>query len=142
MGLRQRVLESGAFHDVDGNAVGRQILRCLPGARADDDARDVRASVLRHLLRRRQRGERRLLEMSIRLLSHHQDRRHDQITFASECSFCTSVWTSGTFTPAARCGGDSTLTTLTFGTTSTPSCCGVISAMGFFFAFMMLGSDA
>src|SRR5207302_7359295 len=135
MRLRQRVLESSAFDDVNRNAVARKVRRGLSRTRPDQDSRDLSAVLLRQLLRGRERGQRRLLQVPTGLLRHDQDRRH-QITFASPCSFCTRVWTSGTFTPPARCGGGSTFTTLTFGATSTPSCCGGISSIGCFFAFM------
>src|SRR5213076_627615 len=93
----------------------------------------------RELLRGRERIQGGLLEMAARLLTDHQDRRHDQTTFASSWSFFTSVATSGTFTPAVRAGGASTRTTFTFGLTSTPSAAGASSSIGFFFAFMMFG---
>ena len=141
MRLCQGTGEFRAVHRVHGDAVLRKLLRGARDALADHHRLDLGAAFLRELLRRAQRVEGRLLQLSVRLFRHHQDRRH-QITFASACSFSTSVWTSGTLTPAARCGGDSTLTTFTLGETSTPSCCAVISAMGFFFAFMMFGSEA
>jgi hypothetical protein len=61
---------------------------------------------------------------------------------ASVFSFSTSVFTSGTFTPAARFGGSTTLSTFRRGVTSTPRSPGVTMSSGFFFAFMMLGSVA
>src|SRR5205807_808610 len=141
MRLRQRMVESLAVHRVHDHAVLGQLLRGPRDVLSDHHRLDLRPALLRELLGRAQRMESRLLQLALRLLRHHQDRRH-QITFASACSFCTSVWTSGTLTPAARCGGGSTLITFTFGVTSTPSAWGVSSAIGFFFAFMMLGNDA
>src|SRR5207237_1736524 len=121
--------------------VGSELLRRGPDPASHQDALDLRPALLRHLLRGGERGERRLLEMSVGLLPNHQDRRH-QITFASACSFCTRVATSGTLIPAARAGGGSTLWTFTLGVTSTESAWAVSSWMGFFFAFMMFGSEA
>ncbi|KDC00343.1 CoA-transferase family III domain protein [Bordetella bronchiseptica D993] len=54
-------------------------------------------------------------------------------------SFSTREATSGTFTPAARCGGSDTLSVFRRGATSTPRSSGLIVSSGFFLAFMMLG---
>eukprot|EP01022_Parablepharisma_sp_SALTPOND_P004193 TRINITY_DN118_c0_g1_i10.p1 TRINITY_DN118_c0_g1~~TRINITY_DN118_c0_g1_i10.p1 ORF type:complete len:1227 (-),score=392.65 TRINITY_DN118_c0_g1_i10:741-4421(-) len=65
---------------------------------------------------------------------------HDQITLASFFSLATSVATSGTFTPALRLAGSTTLSVFTRGLTSTPSSSGLTVSSGFFLAFMILGS--
>ena len=67
---------------------------------------------------------------------------HGQITFASVRSFWTRVATSGTSTPACRFAGSSTLKVTSRGAMSTPRSAGVMVASGFFFAFMMFGSEA
>ncbi len=68
--------------------------------------------------------------------------RHGQITPASSWSFDTSSATLFTFTPALRPPGSAVFKTLSRGATSTPKSAGVFSSIGFFFAFMMLGSEA
>ena len=67
---------------------------------------------------------------------------HDQITPASLRSLSTSSATVFTLMPALRLGGSSTLSVLSRGATSTPSASGASTSIGFFLAFMMLGSDA
>ena len=135
------MLEGRRIHRMHGDAVGGELLGRGPDPASHQDPLDLPSALLRHLLRRGEGGERRLLEMPVGLLANHQDRRH-QITFASACSFCTRVATSGTLIPAVRAGGGSTFSTFTLGVTSTESPWGVSSWMGFFFAFMMLGSEA
>src|SRR3954468_16326296 len=58
--------------------------------------------------------------------------------------FKRSISSAGeaTRTPARRPGGSATLTTDNRGVTSTPRSAGVFSSIGFFFAIMMLGSEA
>src|SRR5256885_1583182 len=141
MRLRERVFEGRSVDRVHGDAVGNELLGGGADPATDQHALDLRSAPFCHLLGRGERGERRLLEMSVDLLPNHQDRRH-QITFASACSFCTRVATSGTLIPATLAGGGSTLSTFTLAVTSTESACAVSSWMGFFFAFMMLGSEA
>ena len=65
-----------------------------------------------------------------------------QITFASFFNLSTSPATSSTMTPALRLGGSSTLRVSRRGVISTPKSSGESSSMGFFLAFMILGSDA
>src|SRR5260370_6107639 len=65
-----------------------------------------------------------------------------QITRASFFSLSTSSATEPTLTPPWRLAGSSTLSVIRRGVTSTPSSSGVIGTIGFFFAFMMLGSEA
>src|SRR5215469_13530236 len=65
-----------------------------------------------------------------------------QITRASVLSLSTSSATEPTLTPASRFDGSSTFSTTRRGVTSTPSASGVVIAIGFFFARMMLGSEA
>ena len=54
----------------------------------------------------------------------------------------TKSWTVSTFTPAFLEGGSSTLRIWSLGLTSTPRSSGFFFSIGFFFAFMMLGSVA
>ena len=133
------MLESRTLDGVHGGDECRELLRRLAGAGSDDHGLDLPAVLLRELLGRRERRERRLLQMAVGLLRYQEDLRHRQITFASSWSFFTSVATSGTLMPAARAGGASTRTTFTFADTSTPSAAGAISSIGFFLAFMMFG---
>src|SRR5690606_5556509 len=80
------------------------------------------------------------LELALRVLSDDEDAH--QITFASFTSFSTSSWTVFTLPPPWRFGGSATLITFSRGVRSTPSASGANSSIGFFFAFMMFGSDA
>ncbi len=72
--------------------------------------------------------------------SHVISPPRSQITLASFFSFCTSVATSGTITPALRLGGSTTFRVDRRGLTSTPRSSGLTVSSGFFFAFMMFGS--
>ena len=65
-----------------------------------------------------------------------------QITLASLRNLSTRLAASATLTPAWRRGGSSTLSVTNRGLISTPNSAGVKTSMVFFFAFMMLGSDA
>ena len=67
---------------------------------------------------------------------------HDQITPASLRSLSTSSATVFTLMPDLRLGGSSTFSVLRRGATSTPSASGASTSIGFFLAFMMLGSEA
>src|SRR3984885_6353078 len=67
--------------------------------------------------------------------------RH-QIAPASFFSLSMSSATVLTLTPALRPGGSDVLTISRCGLVSTPKSAAVLSSIGFFFAFMMLGSDA
>ncbi len=69
------------------------------------------------------------------------NKRGHPITPAS-LSFDTSSAADSTLIPAERCGGSDTFTTSRWFFTSTPKSPGVFSSIGFFFAFMMFGSDA
>src|SRR5262245_30354560 len=87
-------------------------------------------------------GERlvgRILEALVIVLGDQQ-RRHRMP--ASFFSLATSSATEATLTPALRPGGSTVLITSKRGATSTPRSEGVFSSIGFFFAFMMLGSEA
>ena len=70
------------------------------------------------------------------------DQGSHQITRASVFSLSTSSVTEPTLWPPWRFGGSSTLSTVRRGVTSTPSASGVVVAIGFFFALMILGSEA
>src|SRR6185437_4780547 len=71
-----------------------------------------------------------------------EDQDRHQITRASFLSLSTSSATEPSFLPAWRFGGSATLSVVSRGLGSTPSASGVSCSMGFFFAFMMLGSEA
>ena len=70
------------------------------------------------------------------------DENAHQITLASFWSLLTRPATSSTMTPAWRCGGSLTETTVRRGSGDTPSSSGLTASIGFFFAFMMLGREA
>src|SRR5262249_57698265 len=78
------------------------------------------------------------LERRVVVLGEDQDAH--AMTFASALSFCTSALASGSFTPALRLGGSSTLSVFRRGATSTPRASGLSTSSAFFFAFMMFGS--
>src|SRR6185312_9653947 len=84
--------------------------------------------------------ERRSLERFVVVLG--DDEESHQITRASFLSLSTSSGTEATFLPPWRLAGSSTLRVTRRGATSTPSASGVSVSIGFFFAFMMLGSEA
>ena len=73
--------------------------------------------------------------------SQNQD-AHGQITFASFFSLFTRSDTSDTLIPASRAGGSSTRVMFSRGLISTPRSSADIESSGFFFAFIMFGSDA
>src|SRR5436190_14414258 len=60
----------------------------------------------------------------------------------SAFSRSSSSLTDATFTPPPRLGGSDTFRTLRRGVISTPRSAGDFSSIGFFLAFMMLGSEA
>src|SRR5579872_1999941 len=70
------------------------------------------------------------------------DEKGHQITRASVMSLSTSSLTEATFLPPWRLAGSSTLRVMRRGAASTPSASGVITSIGFFLAFMILGSEA
>jgi hypothetical protein len=65
-----------------------------------------------------------------------------QMTFASFFSLSTSSWTDATLTPAPRFGGSTTFSVFSRCAASTPRSAAVTVSSGFFFAYMMLGSEA
>ena len=77
-----------------------------------------------------------------RIIVIGDDQDCHQMTPASFLSLSTSSATDSTFTPPSRFAGSVTLSVVRRGATSTPRSSGLISSMGFFFAFMMFGSDA
>ena len=79
---------------------------------------------------------------SLAVMRGDNENRHDQITPASFFSLSTSSATVFTLTPPLRLGGSSTFSVFSRGATSTPSASGVSISIGFFFAFMMFGSEA
>ena len=85
--------------------------------------------------------EGRRLQAGVVVLGDEED-GHRQITLASLRSLSTSSATLFTLTPDLRLGGSATLRVFSRGEGSTPSCSGVTTSMGFFFAFMMLGKEA
>ena len=70
------------------------------------------------------------------------DESSHQITRASVLSLSTSSATEPTLCPPWRFAGSSTFSTIRRGVTSTPSASGVVVAIGFFLARMMLGKEA
>src|SRR6185312_9900779 len=70
------------------------------------------------------------------------DDKRAHFSAPASTSLSTNSATLLTLMPAVRGLGSLTFSTLQRGVTSTPSSAGVFSAMGFFFAFMMLGSEA
>ena len=90
---------------------------------------------------RGERARRQIAQTAVRDFGQKK-RRHGQITPASSCSLATSSATVLTFTPALRPLGSAVFSTFRRGVTSTPKSAGVFSSIGFFFAFMMLGSEA
>ncbi len=80
-----------------------------------------------------------LVEALVVVLGEQQ--RGHQITPAV-LSLETSSAALATLTPAERPAGSAVFSTLSRGAMSTPSVSGVVSSSGFFFAFMMLGSEA
>ena len=53
-----------------------------------------------------------------------------------------SMWKALTFPPPTRLGGSATFKVSSNGVRSTPRSAGVSFSMGFFLAFMILGSEA
>ncbi|CAB3775205.1 hypothetical protein LMG29542_08587 [Paraburkholderia humisilvae] len=111
-------------------------------------ARDQHVDVATHEFANRVRSshgvQRRGLQRRVVVFSNYQNRHFVSLraysTLASFFSFSTSVFTSGTFTPALRAGGSLTFSVFRRGFTSTPRSSGLSVSSGFFFAFMMLGS--
>src|SRR5262249_31982770 len=92
---------------------------------------------------RQRRGQRLvggILQRRVVMFSNQQ--RGHQRTPASVLSFATSSATSLTLTPPLRPGGSAVFKTSRCGVRSTPVSDAFFSAIGFFFAFMMLGSEA
>jgi hypothetical protein len=81
-----------------------------------------------------------VLERLVVVLGEKKNRH--QIAPASFFSLSMSSATVLTLTPALRTGGSEVLTISRCGLVSTPKSAAVLSSIGFFFAFMMLGSDA
>ena len=79
-------------------------------------------------------------DLTVIYFSYNKDAH--QITFASDISLETSSCTSATLPPPSRFGGSATCITWRRGAVSTPRSAGLTSSIGFFFAFMMLGSEA
>src|SRR5208282_4554183 len=107
----------------------------------DISPRDENVDGRAELRSRGERARRQIAQTAVRDFGQQQG-RHDQITPASSCSLATSSATVLTFTPALRPPGSAVLSTFRRGETSTPKSAGVFSSIGFFFAFMMLGSEA
>src|SRR4029453_12379731 len=72
----------------------------------------------------------------------NEECRLGQMTFASLSSLVTRSATSPTLAPPSCLVCSTTLSVAMRGATSTSSAAGVIVSIGFFFAFMMLGSVA
>src|SRR5262249_32866397 len=108
-------------------------LRNRPAALASDQHMHVGAERLRCC----ERLVGRVLDCRIVVLGNEE--RCHQITPASFLSLSTSSLTVFTFTPDLRPAGSVVLSTSRRGAMSTPLLAGGFSAIGFFFAFMMLG---
>ena len=80
--------------------------------------------------------------LDLRIVVLGDDEVAHQMTFASFRSLSTSSATDSTLTPPARLGGSVTFKVTRRGPTSTPRSAGDMVSIGFFFAFMMLGSEA
>src|SRR5262249_4888240 len=122
-------------HLGDAGNLGTRIGRAL-GVLAGDEQVDVAAD----LAGGGDGVERGRLDRRVVVLGQQQDRH--QITFASLRSLSTSSLTLFTFTPDLRLAGSTTFSVFTRGATSTPSASGFSCSIGFFLAFMMLGSEA
>ena len=108
------------------------------GDPADFAARDQRVDFA-ELGRRRDRGERRVLDRAAVMLDQNQDAH---CTTPKAFSLPTSSSTEPTLSPACRLAGSATFSTSSRRPMSTPSSSGVFVAIGLLFAFMMLGNDA
>src|SRR5690606_17196470 len=113
-----------------------RLLRHTPAVRAGDQHMNLAAQ--RGRSRDRFRGYR--IESAVVVLRDNQGRH--QITPASVFSFSTSSATLDTLTPDLRAGGSAVCSTLRRGAMSTPKSAAFLTSSGFFFAFMMLGSEA
>src|SRR5258706_16450705 len=80
------------------------------------------------------------IELGVGMLGYHQNGH--QSPPASVLSFCTSSATLPTLTPDWRVGGSAVRSTFTRGAISTPMSAGFFTSSGFFFAFIMFGSEA
>jgi hypothetical protein len=103
-------------------------------------ARNQHVDVATDCLGRSQNHQRGRLEFRVIVIGYNEDAH--EITFASFFSLSTSSSTVSTLIPASRSEGGSTDSTSTVGVRSTPRSSGETTSSGFFFAFMMLGSDA
>src|SRR5579862_7870635 len=128
----------GVVHQQDLSHAGNRGSRfgCRTAALAGDQQGELAADFLcrRHGVQR--------CRLQRRVVMLGQEKNAHQITFASLRSLSTSSATLFTLTPDLRFGGSPTFRVLRRGAGSTPSCSGVKVSMGFFFAFMMLGSEA
>src|SRR5262249_35806400 len=109
------------------------------------DATDVLPSdqdgdISTNLQRGRNGIERRGAQRAIGMFCNNQ--HSHQITFASFFSFSTSSATDFTLMPALRAAGASTLSVFTVEAVEMLNASGERVSSGFFFAFMMFGSDA
>ena len=125
----------GQQHLLDAGELGGSFRSTL-GALARDQHVDIGAEGCG----RRQRLVGRVLDPGIVVFGNQQ--RGHQSTPASVLSLLTSSATSLTLTPALRPAGSVVLRTSRRGVRSTPVSAAVFSAIGFFFAFMMFGSEA
>src|SRR5690606_2186120 len=140
------MLDARVVRDQDFHAMARQLVGDLPHALAHHEAEDLAPAARSDLPGGFESVQGGLLERLVQMLGDEKNVGHGslsfQITLASLRSFSTSVATSGTLMPAFRSGGDESLRIFTLGVTSTPRSAGVSSSTGFFFAFMIPGSDA
>src|SRR5262249_37406990 len=115
----------------------RSRFRCALGVAAAGDQHMYVAAQLRGCGQRLVGG---VLEVACFVFGNQQ--RSHQRTPASVFSLETSSATSFTLTPALRPAGSVVLRISRCGVRSTPVSDAFFSAIGFFFAFMMLGNEA
>ena len=113
-------------------------LRRRLGNGSDSGADDQQVGFAK-LLRGRNRGQRRILDLGAVVLDQNQS-LHCATPRAFNLSISSS--TDATLSPAWRLGGSATFSTSSRRVMSTPSSSGVLMASGFDLAFIMFGSDA
>ena len=159
-GRDQRVVGAGERDDQRGERLGEPVLQRV-GLREQHlrDAGELRRlrrdagaplagdqhmHVAAELCRRGDGLRRRLVQARIVVLGENQASSSifPQNTPASVFSLSSSSATEATFTPACRFGGSRVSTISSRGVVSTPKSAAVFVSIGFFFAFMMFGSEA
>jgi hypothetical protein len=133
--LLAQTLALGGQHLAHAHDLGR-----FGGHARDAGARDQHVDVRRQ----GQGGGDRLVGVVFqrRIVVVGDDEDGHQITPASVFNFVTSSLADSSFTPAVRFAGSVTLRTVRCGAPRPPKSSGVLMSIVFFFAFMMLGSEA